>query len=247
MWTAHDLPMNYRFRPKWIPTLATLLLLPLLVGLGLWQLDRAEQKRALQAEYDRRAQGPGVLVGPELRGLEDLRFHRVVAKGYYEPEHQVLIDNRVHRGQVGYYVITPLRLLNGDARLLVNRGWVPLGADRQRLPPAPAPAGLQEITGVATVPAERVFTLGRPAPGWQPVWQHLDLQRYRSLVAFPVQPVVVLLDSTSGAGGFVREWGRLDAGIATHQGYAFQWFALAVALLTLFLVLNISKTAESDQ
>ena len=237
--------MRYRFRPHLIPTLAALLLLPAFIALGFWQLDRAEQKRSLQAEYDRRAGEPPVAVDGHMRSADELRFYRVVAEGVYEPERQILLDNRVHAGNVGYYVVTPLRLRDSDTRVLVNRGWVPLGRSRAELPAVPPPAGMQRIVGVATVPLERKFTLGAPTqgPGWETVWPYLDMSRYRAAVTQPLQPVVILLDPNS-AGGYVREWARLDAGIATHRGYAFQWFALALALVTLYLFVNIRRERE---
>jgi surfeit locus 1 family protein len=235
--------MRYRFRPSLIPTLATLVLLPLLVSLGFWQLDRAEQKRALQAEYDARSLDEQVLIGASAQSSEDLRFYKVVARGHYDTEYQILLDNRVHHGQPGYYVITPLKLQGSDVRVLVNRGWVPLGESRARLPTIPTPKAEQEIEGVATVPLERRFSLGGEARRgqWQAVWPYLDLARYADAVPFPIQPVVVLLDPASPAGGFVREWARLDTGIATHQGYAFQWFTLALALATIYLFVNLEK------
>ena len=234
--------LRYRFRPHWVPTVATLLLLPAFVALGQWQLGRADEKRTLQAEYDRRAHQPPIALDGQLRRGEDLRFYRVVAEGVYEAERQILLDNRVHAGSVGYYVVTPLRLRDSDTRVLVNRGWVPLGRDRAHLPAVPPPAGEQRVTGIATVPLERRFSLGDGAqgPGWQTVWPYLDLARYREATAQPLQPVVILLDPQS-AGGYVRQWARLDAGIATHQGYAFQWFALALALVALYLFINIRR------
>lgn len=240
--------MRLRFAPRLIPTLATLALLPVIVGLGVWQLDRAAQKAELQAKYDARAAAPARTLGMSVQTVEALRFHRVVARGRYDDGHQILIDNRVHQGRVGYHVITPFKIEGGETRVLVNRGWVALGADREHLPAIETPPGVQEISGVATVPAERVFTLGKPgAPGgdWERVWQTLDLARFKAAVTYPLQPVVVLLDPESPAGGFVRNWLRLDAGVATHKAYAFQWFALAIALLTLYLVVNIRKPRRS--
>jgi len=73
----------------------------------------------------------------------------------------------------------------------------------------------------------------KPA-GWQKQWLYFDIPRYRAAVNFPVQPVVILLDPKSEAGGLVREWARLETGIAVHQGYAFQWFMLALTLLALY-------------
>lgn len=64
-------------------------------------------------------------------------------------------------------------------------------------------------------------------------------------VVFPVQPVVILLDPRSPAGGFTRDWTRLDAGIAVHRGYAFQWFMLAATLLALYLFFGFRRRAVS--
>jgi surfeit locus 1 family protein len=233
--------MSRYFRPSFPATIATAVLLPLLLYLGYWQLQRADEKRVLQAQYDTRADGPAIQVESHVQRPEQLQFYRVVAKGVYETEYQVLLDNRVHQGVPGYDVITPLHLPNSDVRLLVNRGWIPLGADREHLPTVETPQGQVEITGVATVPAENVFTLGQPEPiggRWRKVWQNLDMKHYQASVPFPVQPVVVLLDPKSPAGGFTREWARLDAGIAVHEGYAFQWFMMAAGLVVIYLFMG---------
>jgi surfeit locus 1 family protein len=236
--------LGYQFRPALIPSLATLLLLPVFVGLGLWQLDRAEQKRALQAEYDARGRDGPIQIGARVQTAEELRFYRVIVKGYYDPDYQILLDNRVHQGRAGYHVITPLHIAGSDVRVLINRGWIPLGETRADLPHITTPDGLQEVTGLAVAPQPRHFVLSakaEPSKGsWQPVWEYLDMKRYVEAVPFKLQPVVVLL-APANAGGFVREWARLDAGIATHQGDAFQWFTLALALLTVYLFVNTRK------
>lgn len=230
--------MFAHFRPPLIATLAVVLLVPGMVGLGMWQLKRADEKRELQAQYDRRATAEPLTLGAQLREAAELRFHRVRVRGEYETRYQLLLDNRIHKGRPGYHVLTPLRIEDSELRVLVNRGWIELGADRQRLPAIETPVGAVEVLGVATVPAEHQFILGElePVRATGPtVWQQLDLARYARAVPFKLQPVVILLDAASPAGGFVREWARLDAGIAVHQGYAFQWFALAATLLVLYV------------
>jgi surfeit locus 1 family protein len=237
-----------RFRPRLIPSIVVTALLPLFLYLGYWQLQRAEEKRLMQSEYDSRATGPAVQVERHVQRPGDLRFYRVVAKGYFETEYQILIDNRVHQGHAGYHVITPLRLRDSDVRLLVNRGWIAVGPDRNQLPDFETPSGLRQITGVATVPAEKYFTLAKPDAldrGWQRVWQNMDMARYAAAVPFPVQPVVVLLDPGNAAGGLTRDWSRLDAGISVHQGYAFQWFMLAAALSTIYLFLSLRRPGDA--
>lgn len=231
--------MITRPRQIWLPAIVLAALVPVFVGLGMWQLQRAGEKRLLQEVYDRRAQEAPWRIGGQSQPAEELRFRHIVARGVYDPSYQILVDNRVHRGVAGFFVVTPLRLEGADTRVLVNRGWVALGASRQQLPSIETPQGTQEISGIATVPMEKVFTLGTPEPlerGWQPLWAHLDMKRYAASVPFSVQPVVVLLDANV-AGGFTREWSRLDSGIAVHQGYAFQWFALAALAAVIFAML----------
>ena len=241
----------HRFQPGMLATVGAVILLPMLVSLGFWQLDRAEQKRAIQAEYDTRARDERVEIGSQLQQADDLRFYRVIAHGTYQPQYQLLIDNRVQDGRVGYYVITPLRIHGSGTLVLVNRGWVPMGQTRDDLPAASAPSGMLEITGVATVPLNKFFMFSEPpAPKgkWQRVWQHMDMKRFAAAVSFPVQPVVILLDPDSPAGGFVRRWARLDTGIAVHKGYAFQWFILALALLLAYVIygLRAAKMGNDD-
>lgn len=238
-----------RFQPGVLATVGVVILLPVLVSLGFWQLDRAEQKRAVQAEYDARSRDERVEIGSQLQQADDLRFYRVVAHGTYQPQYQLLIDNRVQDGRVGYYVITPLRIGSSNTLVLVNRGWVPMGETRDDLPKANAPSGMVEIIGVATVPLDKFFMFSEPpAPKgkWQRVWQHMDMKRFAAAVPFPVQPVVILLDPDSPAGGFVRRWARLDTGIAVHKGYAFQWFILAVTLLLAYLIYGLRAAKMND-
>ncbi|MFV1997167.1 MAG: SURF1 family protein [Acidiferrobacterales bacterium] len=238
-----------RFIVQLLPILAFLLVLPGLIALGFWQLDRAEQKRSLQASYDARMNDEPVAIGTELKKPEDLQFRRVAITGFYDNSRTVLVDNRVYKGVAGYYVITPLRLNRSETRVLVNRGWVPLGPDRATLPDVRSPATLQRIVGVATIPHDKVFRLAPAEPigtKWQPVWQHMNMKRFTKAVNYPVQPVVVLLDPESRAGGFVRQWQRLDTGIAKHQGYAFQWFSLAAALAGIGLYFFFLRSKKDD-
>ncbi|KPK70215.1 MAG: hypothetical protein AMJ84_08245 [Acidithiobacillales bacterium SM23_46] len=246
--------MNRSFRPSLALTASVLVLLPIFLLLGWWQLQRAEEKRQLQAQYDALSRDEPVWISRHQESAEALRFHRVRVRGVYEPRFQILLDNRVQQGQAGYHVLTPLRIEDSDMRILVNRGWVPLGESRARPPQIDTPSEPVEVLGVATLPSEVPLKLVAPpgAGAWQLVWPYLDLASYRAAAGFQVQPVVVLLDPQSPAGGFERHWTRLDAGIAVHQGYAFQWFALAVALLAVYVYLGVragraAPSAEDEE
>jgi surfeit locus 1 family protein len=153
----------------------------------------------------------------------------------------VLIDNRLHREQAGYHVITPLRLAGSEMHVLVNRGWVAAPADHKIIPAAEVPAGTIELTGIAVVPGQRFFNLApQPTSGWDAVWQNLDLARFRSAVPYPIQPVVVQLDP-GAAGGYVREWPRPDERAERHRSYALQWFGFALASVAIWIYFLVRR------
>ena len=241
---------NYRFQPRLIPTLATLLLLPLLINLGLWQANKADKKQAMQDIYDQRGQSALVQIGAEPLNLESIRFSRVAARGYYEPAYQILLDNQIYKGQAGYHVITPLHIAGSTMRILVNRGWIPVGADRNNLPVIDTPQSEVEVTGYAHDPSGKYLELAHPddtQQSWQKVWQNLDIKRYKSAVPFPIHPISMLLDPASSAGGYMRDWPKPDARIDVNRGYAIQWYLMSIALVVIYLVTNIKKIKSEDQ
>ncbi len=243
----------HRFRPRLAPTLATLVMLPALVALGLWQLDRAQQKAAIRDAFVARAQLPPVELGSEPLDADALEYRWATARGRYEADHQVLLDNKVYRGRPGYHVLTPLRVERSAPRLLVNRGWVGWGEDRQRLPDVMPPTAEVTVRGRLRRPASDQFTLERaPAAMTGPmpvVWQRLDLALFARQTGYAVQPLVLELDAdASDAGGFVRDWPVYqDAWISRHRGYALQWFALAAAVLIIYVVVNVRGRRDERQ
>ena len=203
----------------------------------------------MQSELETLAAGPAIAMPTTPADADALRFRHVAARGRYEPERQILIDNRTYEGRAGYHVITPLRLEGSDMRVLVNRGWVACVDGRHEAPPIETPNAASEAEGVAVLPP-RFFTLGKAATApdsqWQNVWQNLDLQRYAAEVGFPVQPVILQLDAASSA-GFVRDWPRPDDRRQVNLGYALQWWAFAATTLALWLFFHLRPLFRSSE
>ncbi|MGV8933547.1 MAG: SURF1 family protein [Gallionellaceae bacterium] len=237
--------LNYQFKPKLIPTIATFLLLPLLINLGLWQSNKADSKQAKQALFDQREKITPVAIGATAVNLEEIRYSHVITHGSFEPEFQIFLDNQMYEGQAGYHVITPLRISGSSMHILVNRGWIPVGTDRRILPVVSTPENEVEITGYAQDPNVKYFELSKPGNikegVWQKVWQNLDMKRYSGAVKFPLQPAIILLDPESKSGGFVREWPKPALRIDVNRGYALQWYFMSIALVIIYLVTNLKK------
>ena len=234
-----------RFRPRLLTTLLSIALIALFISFGQWQWNKATIKGDLQTLLDTRSAEPAISMPVVPADAQAMRYRQVITRGHYETEHQILLDNRVHREQAGYHVITPLRIENSEMRVLVNRGWLPALAEHSKTPQVATPTGLVEVSGMTIVPGTRYFTLGAEVAGgtsgWQKVWQNLDLSRYSKAVNFPLQPVIIQLSPASTAGGFAREWPRPDERIERHVGYALQWWGFALATALIWLVVNFRR------
>src|SRR5690554_4858504 len=130
-------PSMRKSRPAFLPLAAAVPFFVLLLSLGFWQLDRAQQKETLYRQLEERARAPVVdlaAAGAARANAEDMHWRRVMLRGRYDPVVHFLLDNQVYRGRPGYFVYTPFLLAGESVRVLVNRGWVDAGADRGHAP-----------------------------------------------------------------------------------------------------------------
>jgi surfeit locus 1 family protein len=231
-----------RFRPTLWPTLGLIALVVATVALGNWQRHRAEEKGELRAQYERAVRESPLQLGAPMTDVATdsaaLRFRRVRVAGEFDSRAQVLIDNKVHAGQPGYHVVTPLRLAGG-AYVLVDRGWVGVGARRSELPKVPPPEGIVTVEGRLNVPPARYLELragdGDRAAG--AVWQNLDIARIGAASGLALLPFIV--EQTAGPGdGLVRDWPAPDFGIEQHRSYMMQWYAFGLLGAMFWLGLN---------
>jgi surfeit locus 1 family protein len=239
--------LGWRFAPRLLPSLAVALLLPLLLGLGTWQLDRAAFKRALLDTYAVRGADRPVNSLPRALDPEAWRFRRVALGGRFDDAHALLLDNRTYRGMAGYHLLTPLRLDDGRG-VLVNRGWAPRGRTRDDLPPIAHRAGRVTVAGQLDTPPASGLSVGPDGPeasGWPRVVQRLDLDALARELGYPLLPLL-LLEGAGGEAELVRDWRPVVMGPARHTGYAVQWFALALALLVIYVVVN-TRRVQGDE
>jgi surfeit locus 1 family protein len=242
--------LRFIFKPTLIGTLLTLLLIPLFIKFGLWQYHKAEQKQVIQAAYNKATVDAAFKFPLDVLNVADWNYKKVSVSGVYTSQFQFLLDNQVEANRVGYHVITPLKI-SATHYVLVNRGWI-LGKDiHSELPSFDTPTGIQTVTGQVWLPSKKIFSLedeslhSTHSAKLNPVWQHMDMDKYQSLVPFKVSPLVIKLDQTSAAGGFVRNWQVPTARIMTHIGYAYQWFGFALATLLIYIYMSVFRVKVS--
>lgn len=231
------------FRPGRLPSLAVLILLPLLLGLGCWQLQRAEQKRVLIAEQVEHGKAPMVTLA-ELESVADPAFRRVHLVGEFDNEHALLLDNRQRGGRVGVELLQPFHDRSSGRWVLVNRGWLPW-AERSRLPAFDTPQGELVLQASVYRPTKSAFLLGDGAPGagWPRLvnavdapglWQELGREGFNDELRL-----------APGPASYLGDWPLLGSGPERHLGYAVQWFALAATLLGMYLWLGLKQARET--
>ena len=240
--------MSLTIRLPIIPLLLGALMFALLVSLGLWQLDRAEEKRAFERALDEVQEAPYLAVqSAELLSAMD-RFTRVELDGRYEPGRQGLLDAQIHQGRAGYRVWTLFRLENDEA-VLVDRGWVPADGDRTRLPDLTLTDNHRLVRGMVAPFPEPGLRLG-PADLGREAWPRRlhwpDAADAKVVWGENLSTVIILLDPAE-PDGFVREWNPVGPITPErHLGYAVQWFGLALALLVIAVVVNVRREERQD-
>lgn len=210
------------------------------MALGNWQLGRAHEKEQLAARIAKlRMEAPVNVGGIAALTVESVENRVIEARGRFEPEHMVLLDNRIRRGAPGYEVVMPLRIDGGARRLLVNRGWIAGTGARERMPQVQTPGGEVLVRGRALVPGLRIYELGEATVEGR-VWQNLTIERYTGRTGLEVQPVL-LLQENDLADALVRDWPAPDTGVGTHKSYAVQWFALSVLIFMTYVLLSFRR------
>ena len=238
----------WKFKPRLIPTIAVVILLPALMSLGFWQLDRAEQKMASYSQYlNKQRMEPVVLndLAPDIINMDELDWRHVLVHGSYADRRHYLLDNQVLNGRAGYFVYTPFRLYPGETYVLVNRGWLPAGTDRGRAPTIRTQSDLISLNGIikkapktGILLSDEIYELLT-----QDVVrvQKIDLLDIGRRSGWKFLPFILRLNSTSES-GFVRNWREPGSDRNKHLGYAFQWFGLSALLVIIYIFVNMKRT-----
>jgi surfeit locus 1 family protein len=233
------------FAPRPFTTLLTIALIAMLISLGRWQLRRADEKRVL---FDSFAAGTDATRLIDLGTPRLPRYQHIEASGHYDQARQILIDNMVNADRAGYFVITPFAL-TGGGWVLVNRGWVPLGASRADRPAIAVAGDPRRVRGRAdNLPSPGIqlgtkATLAPPYPVVAAFPTHAELAELLGESSWTKATDLVLLDPAE-PDGYVRSWAPPGFPPMRHVGYAVQWFALALTLLVIYVVTNLRRDAE---
>ena len=240
------------FKPKLAPVISVIVLLPVLLSLGFWQLGRAEEKEQRFNDFQLQSSLPPLdLNGTSWANMrqENLLWRKAMVRGVFDTQGHYLLDNQVVNGRPGYFVYTSLWLEGHERWLLVNRGWLDAGNYRNKIPVFKTPAKAVKLHGkIKGIPVTGI-RLGNEsiesfADGVVRV-QRIDLEQIGASEGKKLLPFILRLTPVSEH-GFLRTWREPGSGKEKHLGYAFQWFALAAGLVVIFVFVNLKKQQVND-
>jgi surfeit locus 1 family protein len=228
------------FSRKWI--LTTLLVLAggaLCVRLGIWQLDRLEQRRAFNAHVEAMwTADPLTLTGQTNEDLTAMEYRTVTVSGTYDFKNQIVLRNRYYKSEYGYHLLTPLILDDGSA-VLVERGWIPADGND-------SPAGWRRYDQPGRVTIQGQIRRGQTkpdlggvpdptlAPGQSRLefWNIVNLERIGAQLPYPLLDVFVQPDvDPNDIEPPIPYQPEIELTEGPHLGYAGQWFTFATILV----------------
>ncbi len=245
--------MAIQFKPKLAPSIATLIVLPILMSLGFWQLDRAELKQQQLDNFTARSEQKAILLTAATSSgiieAVDAMYQKFKVRGRYDTQHSFLIDNRVHQSQVGYYVITPFVVENSGRIILVNRGWLKGKRYRADLPDFTTTSEKITLKGLGYVPSKNFFAVDNVKIDNQRfpvVIQNIDFTAIKEALKIDLYPFILRL-APEDKTGFVRNWKVVTSSPEKSESYAAQWFTMAFVVLLIYasssIRLNRGKAA----
>lgn len=244
---------NYHFSPSLLPSIAALIVFSVLLSLGFWQLDRAEEKRGIERSVHQAQKQQALNLNEAESAVPEhlLKsiYRRTRVEGSYDGQHQFLYDNRTHKGKSGYHVLTPLRFKNKDqwVTVMVNRGWIPYEGSRDNIPSIEVTQEVQMVEGEIRNPSQSIVLSEVPfnAASFPMTIQNISLPSLSKQLGYPLLPIVIELDASQPL-GFVREWQPYYGKIDKHIAYAIQWFLMSAILLFLYIKLNTKKVIKES-
>ena len=218
--------MSFRFL---VPSILILATMAFLVSLGFWQLDRADQKRTIEASIQKANTGVVELIINQ-NELLNKEYYEVRLQGSYIGDKQFIYDNQIVDQASGYYVLTPFVLTGQSNAIMINRGFIPWNGRRDQLEDIAVDSAFREVKIQVSKPIKRIELKTSDISNQFPVLiQAIDFDVIEEISSTSFVDVIGLLDPSSDD-GFVRKWEPYTGSIEKHIGYAIQWFLMALVI-----------------
>src|SRR3954469_16886083 len=235
--------MRLPFRPTFWPTVFTVPAILVMIGLSIWQAQRLQWKEGLIAERTERTTAAPIDLPPAGTDLTGLEFRRVAVTGTFDHAHEFYLAARSQNGNIGYWIVTPLKSEAGDT-VLIERGWVP---ENKKAPETRAEgqrAGMVTLNGFIRLPQVKTFFQPENDPQ-KNIWFYLSPAAMARAAGIPARTDLYLdADGEPNPGGFPIG-GQTRINLPNdHLQYAITWALLALSLAVVYVIYHLKLERE---
>lgn len=237
--------LNRQFAPGWQMTTVAILVIAFFIYLGMWQLQRADEKKEMIAREAHLSIQAPVVWEPGMANPK--QYQSVILQGFFLPE-VFLLDNQHYQHQFGYHILTPMQLTSGSV-VVFDRGWVAGDPARKHFPAVTQSGQFVKLSGQTYYPSDKTRVLGQVLEKKSAnlaILEKIDTHLVSQFLHKSVYPFIIRL-SPNEANGYVREWPLVSMSPERHNAYAIQWFAMALVILAIFIGLNLKKPDEKNE
>ncbi|HLA06035.1 MAG TPA: SURF1 family protein [Anaerolineales bacterium] len=231
-------------RRWWLATLLVFCGTAILIRLGLWQLDRLDQRRDFNAQVESARSLPVLDLNKETpSAIEEMEWRFVQIVGEYDFGNQVALRNQYYGERYGYHLLTPFHFnpstgsRQAPTVVLVDRGWIPAEGNS-----TPADWRRYDDPREVTVTGQIRLGQGKPAYGGVAdvlpvngtkleIWNNADVEHIANQLPYPVLPIYIQpkMDE-SDIEPPIPFQPEVELTEGPHFGYALQWFTFASIL-----------------
>ncbi len=219
-------------RQWWWTTLLVLAGMAVLARLGVWQLDRRDQRRAYNAEIRAQLAQPPLDLAYAVLPADPagLKNRQATVRGEYDLARQVVLTNQLWNNSPGFHLLTPLLIQDGSKAVLVDRGWLPAAQQSASDWSAYDVSGAVEVSGYIKLSQTLPGSSTPAAP--QSEWYRVDIDAIAAQLPYELLPVYIQAAPAPNAEPALPFRAELDMDLSegNHLSYAIQWFIFATIL-----------------
>ena len=226
-------------RQWWKTTVFVLIAVVIMIRLGVWQLDRLEQRRGFNARVEAQLDEPSLDLSPQNLEIDlyNMEYRTAAVSGEFDHQRQVVLRNQDWQGRLGVHLLSPLLIEGAEAAVLVDRGWIPYEDYTGGNLSLYDVEGQAQVEGILRRSQSKSAIGGRadqvPGPGEAPLeaWNWINISDISGQLPYELLPVYLaaLPEAGQQSPPYLSEL-ELDLTEGSHLGYAFQWFIFAAIL-----------------
>jgi surfeit locus 1 family protein len=234
-------------RRWWWVTLVVIAMMIGLARLGIWQLDRLEERRMANAALVAALDSPPIDLNDNASALPAsdaelaaLANRDVIARGVYDFDNQLVLKLQTFDAFSGVHLVTPLKLAGSESAVLVDRGWVPdsdVATSNLAAYETGGPVTVEGYVALSEKLRRQPSAVSAPTGELNEIFR-VDVAAIQPDLPYELLPFYIKQSPPPGIQETLPFLTARDVDLSEgpHQGYALQWFTFAIGLGVAYVI-----------